>query len=103
MSQSVSSWSPVGEGTMCAEEDEAWLHNHSWSAWQRSMLELDLRTDALLLFKTCLYCHAVKQKISPVKSQDLQGLQWLTGPLLDRLFAYIQYESAKTRTGVTAS
>ena len=60
MSQSVSSWSPLGEGTMCAEEDVARLHNHSWSAWQRSMLEVDLRTDALLFFKTRLFCHALK-------------------------------------------
>lgn len=36
MSQSVSPWLPVGEDTMCPEVDAAQLHNHNWSAWQRS-------------------------------------------------------------------
>lgn len=44
MSESVSSWSPVGEGAMRTEEDVARLYNHSWSAYQGSVLGVDLRT-----------------------------------------------------------
>lgn len=94
MSQSVSSWTPVGEGSMCPQ-DVAQLHNQSWSDWQRSRPKDRLIVIHWNKFKKKAQSHVANAEI-------LTDLQFLQTSILWILSSY-KYDCTNKKKGLTSS